>query len=221
MHTIGMPERHVPDIVVARLPLYLRALSALQLEGHAFISSKALGERLGIGPAQIRKDLSLFGDFGRQGKGYEVSVLLARLREILNIAHEWLMVLVGAGHLGSAVANYSGFAQRGFRLVAVFDNDPQRIGARIGEHVVRPASEMEQFVRAHGIRLAMIAVPASAAQAVADVLVHAGVRGILNYAPVTLNVPPGVRVENIDPVLHLQHMTYYLGEDGDEAIVSS
>lgn len=148
-------------------------------------------------------------------------MLLARLREILNIAHEWLMVLVGAGHLGSAVANYSGFAQRGFRLVAVFDNDPQRIGARIGEHVVRPASEMEQFVRAHGIRLAMIAVPASAAQAVADVLVHAGVRGILNYAPVTLNVPPGVRVENIDPVLHLQHMTYYLGEDGDEAIVSS
>lgn len=217
MQAQGMPERHVPDIVVARLPLYLRALSAIQREGLAFISSKELGERLSISPAQIRKDLSLFGDFGRQGKGYEVNALLARLRRILGVDREWLMVLVGAGHLGSAVANYTGFAQRGFRIAAVFDNDPQRIGVRLGEHVVRSADELDAFVRAHAIRLAMIAVPASAAQTVADQLVRAGVRGILNYAPVTLTVPPSVRVENIDPVLHLQHMTYYLSAEPEAA----
>ncbi|MDW8396776.1 MAG: redox-sensing transcriptional repressor Rex, partial [Anaerolineae bacterium] len=211
-----MAAERIPDIVVGRLPLYLRVLSALHAEGRVLTSSKEMGEMLGLSSAQIRKDLSHFGEFGKQGKGYNVTELHRRLRRILNLEREWGMVLVGAGHLGSAVASYTGFVERGFRICAVFDADPQKIGTRVGEHLVRPVDEMTAFIQQHHILVAMIAVPSSAAQAVADQLVEAGVRAILNYAPVTLSVPSSVRVENIDPVLHLQHMTYYLDGDSSE-----
>ena len=205
-----MLAKSVPDIVVARLPLYLRALSAMQVSGKVFTSSQEMAGWLGISSAQIRKDLSHFGEFGKQGTGYSVTGLQEQLRGILNVEREWPIVIIGAGHIGNAVANYSGFAHRGFRVCAVFDSAPGKIGLRIGQHIVQDVTELPQIVRGQGVRLAMIAVPAEAAQAVTDLVVSAGIIAILNYAPINVTVPDNVRVENIDPVLHLQHMTYYL-----------
>jgi len=206
-----MPAKRVPDIVIARLPLYLRALSAMQNSGKEFASSQEMAKWLGISSAQIRKDLSHFGEFGKQGTGYSVSGLQQKLRQILKVEREWPIVIIGAGNIGSAIANYPGFAHRGFRVCAVFDNDPKKIGSAIGIYEVCDVRRLPEFVSQHRIRLAMIAVPAEAAQEVADLAVAAGITAILNYAPINLIVPEHVRVENIDPVLHLQHMTYYLG----------
>ncbi len=205
-----MTLKTVPDIVVARLPLYLRALSELRLRGKHFTSSQEIGKWLGMSSAQIRKDLSHFGEFGKQGMGYSVEDLHNRISEILRINIEWPIVIIGAGHIGRAVANYPGFADRGFRVKAVFDSNPAIVGEHISDIVVLHIDAMPDFVRDHAIRVAMITVPAAFAQAVATQLVEAGVSAILNYAPISLSVPETVRVENIDPVLHLQHMTYYL-----------
>ena len=205
-----MARAGVPDIVIGRLPIYLRALNYLAEEGREVTSSQELGDRLGISSAQIRKDLSHFGEFGKQGTGYNIAFLREKLREILKVDRVWDVVLVGAGALGHALANYGGFLGKGFRIVAVFDNDPQKIGRPIGQLVIQDVKELPRAVREHGWQIAIIAVPASAAQEVANMLVEAGVRAILNYAPITLNVPSGVRVQHIDPVVHLQRMTYYL-----------
>lgn len=205
-----MPAKNVPDIVVARLPLYLRALAAMQTNGKEFTSSQEMARWLGMSSAQIRKDLSHFGEFGKQGTGYSVTGLQDKLRQILNVEREWPIIIVGAGNIGSAVANYSGFAHRGFRVCGVFDVDPGKIGAEVGSMRVRDLIELPEFVTQANVRLAMIAVPAAAAQAVADMVIAAGITAVLNYAPTNLSVPDHVRVENIDPVLHLQHMTYYL-----------
>ncbi len=207
-----MASKSVSDIVVGRLPIYLRALEIMSKNGQTFVSSQDLARWLGMSSAQIRKDLSQFGEFGVQGRGYAVQELRAHLRQILHIERDWSVVVVGAGQIGSAIASYPGFAQRGFCICALFDNHPDKVGRVIGNLQVRPMSELTDFVRAHRVRVAMIAVPAHAAQAVADHLVEAGVRAILNYAPIDLVVPEGVRVENVDPVLHLQHMTYYLSD---------
>lgn len=207
-----MPAKSVPDIVVARLPLYLRALSVMQNTGKAFTSSQEMAGWLGISSAQIRKDLSHFGEFGKQGTGYSIAGLQDQLREILHIEREWPIIIIGAGHIGNAVANYSGFKHRGFRVCAVFDADSVKVGGNIGEHVVQPFDEMPAVVVQNRVQLAMIAVPAHAAQQVADQCVQAGIAAILNYAPTNLSVPAHVRVQNIDPVLHLQHMTYYLND---------
>jgi redox-sensing transcriptional repressor len=206
----NMPSQSVPDIVVGRLPLYLRALSELFARGKRYTSSQEIGDWLGMSSAQIRKDLSHFGEFGKQGMGYSVEELRTRLSKILRIDTEWPIVIIGAGHIGRAVANYPGFADRGFRVKALFDTNDALVGENIGVATVMHMRVLEVFVRDNAIRVAMISVPAAAAQGVADVLVNAGVRALLNYAPVSLNVPAHVRVENIDPVLHLQHMTYYL-----------
>ena len=200
----------VPDIVVSRLPLYLRALNFLAEEGVETISSAELAQRLGISSAQIRKDLSFFGEFGKQGTGYNVEFLRKKIKEILNLTKIWDVALVGAGDLGHALVHYGGFLGQGFRISLVFDNNPQKIGQEIAGLTIQPASRMKELIRQHGIQIAIIAVPASAAQKVTDELVAAGVRAILNYAPITLKVPPGVHVQYIDPVTRLQHMTYYL-----------
>jgi redox-sensing transcriptional repressor len=205
-----MPSESVPDIVVGRLPLYLRALTELFARGKRNTSSQEIGEWLGMSSAQIRKDLSHFGEFGKQGMGYSVEELRARLSAILRIDNEWPVVIIGAGHIGRAVANYPGFADRGFRVKAVFDSDERLVGERIGATTVLHMDALESFVRDNGVRVAMISVPAAVAQTVVNRLIDAGIRAILNYAPISLNVPAHVRVENIDPVLHLQHMTYYL-----------
>lgn len=200
----------IPDIVIGRLPIYLRALTQMQQQGHTITSSQELGKRLGISSAQIRKDLSHFGEFGKQGTGYQVSHLQAQLKHILQVDREWPMIIVGAGDLGRALAHYRGFVTRGFRVVGVFDSDPAKVGTRGAEWVVQHTDAMAAFIAEHKVRIAMLAVPAEAAQAVCDKLVAAGVRAVLNYAPITLVTPPDVHVQYIDPVMHLQRMTYYL-----------
>ncbi len=201
----------IPDIVIGRLPVYLRALETLAKEGEEVASSSELGRRLGIGSAQIRKDLSHFGEFGKQGTGYRVVFLRDELEKILQVDCVWSLVVVGAGYLGHALASYAGFEKCGFRTVGVFDHDEEKIGTKVGSTlVVEPMSAMSQTVSDTACRIGVIAVPANAAQQVADALIEAGIRGILSYTPVILQVPHGVRVEYIDPVVHFQHMTYYL-----------
>jgi redox-sensing transcriptional repressor len=205
-----MAEQSVPDIVIGRLPRYLQTLERMRLEGITTTSSLELGQRLGISAAQIRKDLSHFGEFGKQGTGYSVEFLIEQLRAILNLNRMWDLALVGVGDLGSALARYQGFTNRGFRIVLAFDNDPQKIGKRIGHLVIEDSATIPERIRQTGVKIAMLTVPAAEAQKVTDCLVEAGIRAILNYAPIHLVVPPGIIVENIDPILKLQHMTYYL-----------
>jgi redox-sensing transcriptional repressor len=202
----------IPDIVISRLPIYLRALERLAQDGHEVTSSLELGKHLGISSAQIRKDLSHFGGFGKQGTGYKIKYLTEQLRQVLKVEQEWEIALVGAGDLGSAVARYRGFAHRGFRVAYVFDSAASKAGKRLANLDIYPMEKLHEIISERGIKVAMIAVPAESAQQVADALIAAGVRAILNYAPINLNVPPTVRVQYIDPVIHLQRMTYYISE---------
>jgi redox-sensing transcriptional repressor len=200
----------IPEVVILRLPLYARVLAALEAEGEEVVSSQALGALLQATPAQIRKDLSYFGRFGKQGRGYHVSALLRELRQIMGLDREWNAVLVGTGQLGRAILSYGGFGPQGFRIVAAFDSDPGKIGDRVGEHVVRATADLEKFVQDVNVHIGIVAVPAFACQDVVNLLVHCGVRAILNYAPCQAQVPKGVWVRDIDPVVALQSMTYYL-----------
>jgi redox-sensing transcriptional repressor len=200
----------VPDIVIGRLPIYLRALNLLAEAGHEFTSSQELGQQLGIGSAQIRKDLSHFGEFGKQGTGYEINYLREQISKILHVDRDWSVVLVGFGDLGQAIAHYGGFATKGFYIEAIFDNDPTKINQKVNNKTVQNIKDLGNVIRELQIKMAIVAVPASAAQMVSDKLVEAGVRAILNYAPITLTVPDYVQVQYIDPVVHLQRMTYYL-----------
>ncbi len=209
-------DNSIPDIVIGRLPLYLRELTRLEADSDRLTtSSHELAARLGISSAQIRKDLSHFGEFGKQGTGYHIHYLIERLTEILHLTNEWPVALVGAGFLGHALASYRGFQRRGFAVTCVFDDDPAKVGRTVGELVVQDAADMAAALRRGGIRIAILAVPAGAAQATADALVAAGVRAILSYAPVSLSVPEGVHVSYSDPVVQLQEMTYYLGSGGE------
>ncbi len=204
-----MLESQIPDIVVSRLPIYLRALTRMTQEGQQVTSSHELGKRLGISSAQIRKDLSHFGEFGKQGTGYQIEYLVKQLRQILKVDREWNVALVGAGDIGNALARYNGFRDRGFRIALILDSDPAKIGRNLSGYTVQDAAQMATLLPEHQVTLAMIAVPAEHAQAVADALAAAGVRGLLNYAPINLKVPEGVQVQYIDPVVHLQRMTFY------------
>lgn len=205
-----MQNKNIPDIVIGRLPLYLRSLQRMSSEGRLVTSSQELGEKLGISAAQIRKDLSQFGEFGKQGTGYDIAYLMNQISHILRVEKEWEVAIIGAGDIGSAVARYKGFSNRGFRVAMVFDNDPQKIGTQIDAFVIQDTENMVEAIRSAGIKVAMLAVPASFAQPIAEKLVEAGIRAILNYAPITINVPNHVYVQYIDPVIHLQRMTYYL-----------
>jgi redox-sensing transcriptional repressor len=202
--------KSIPDIVVGRLPFYLRTLRTLAAEGMEITSSSELGARLGLTSAQIRKDLSYFGEFGKQGLGYNIPFLVGQLRRILKVDRVWAVALVGAGDLGRAIAHYHGFQDRGFTIRLVFDSDPAKVGQILEAFTVESMDTMVEKIRAEKIHIAMIAVPAPAAQKVADLLIKAGVKAILNYAPTTLSMPRGVSVQNIDPAAHMQHMTYYL-----------
>lgn len=204
-----MPKQ-IPDIVIGRLPVYLRALLQMTQEGRQVTSSQELGERLGISAAQIRKDLSQFGEFGKQGTGYNIDFLANQVREILKVNRVWDVAIVGAGDIGRALAGYNGFSERGFRIAMIFDIKSELIGTKAGAFVIKDVKTLKDEIQAAGIKVAVIAVPAAQAQAVADQLVQAGVRAILSYAPVNLTVPADVRVQNIDPSIHLQRMTYYL-----------
>jgi len=204
-------QKQIPDIIISRLPVYLRALQYMQHKGKQNTSSQELGELLNISAAQIRKDLSQFGEFGKQGTGYNITFLLNKLREILKIDTVWDLAIVGMGDMGHALSRYTGFKDRGFRVAMLFDNDPAKIGTRVGEYTIMGVTEMVSTIQAAGIKIAMLCVPASAAQATAELLVRAGVKAILNYAPINLNMPAEVRVQYLDPSIGLQRMSYYLG----------
>jgi redox-sensing transcriptional repressor len=200
----------IPDIIIGRLPVYLRALQRLADRGIQTTSSQELGEIVGISAAQIRKDISQFGEFGKQGTGYSIPFLIERLRGILRVDRVWDVVIVGMGDMGHALARYNGFTDRGFKVKMVFDNDPAKVGQKVGEFEVYDIAGMAEKIKQNKIKIAMLTVPATVAQEITDQLVKAGVKSILNYAPISLNVPSGVKVQYIDPATHLQRMTYYL-----------
>jgi redox-sensing transcriptional repressor len=200
----------IPDIVIGRLPIYLRELTRLAEEGKTTTSSQELGRRLGISSAQIRKDLSHFGEFGKQGTGYHINYLVDQLRQILHLTDEWPVAVVGAGLLGQAIARYQGFAHRGFRIARIFDNDPQKIGTKVNNLTIQDISELEETIQNADIKIAILAVPANHAQETADRLVKAGIKAILSYAPISLKIPEGVKISYSDPVIQLQQMAYYL-----------
>jgi redox-sensing transcriptional repressor len=204
----------IPDIVIRRMPIYARSLQYLASEDIETVSSGELGLRLGVSAAQIRRDLSYFGEFGKQGKGYNVSYLLEQVNRILKLDRPWPVVLVGLGHLGRALLHYEGLSEHGFEIHALFDHNPAKVGQRIGDLVIHPMNELNEVLKRKGIKMAIMAVPARGAQEAANALVEAGVGAILNYAPIIVQVPPHVRIRHIDPVVALQSMTYYLDDNG-------
>ncbi len=200
----------IPEVVIERLPVYVRALDHLLTRGREVVSSQELGTQLGVTPAQIRKDLSYFGRFGKQGRGYNVRRLLEELRQILGLERQWDLVLVGVGRLGRAILSYGGFYPQGFRIVEAFDTDPKMVGRRVGSLLIKNSSCLSDTLAARHVDIGIVAVPAEMAQGVIDTLVDTGVKSILNYAPIAARVPVDVHIRHIDPVLALQSMTYYL-----------
>jgi redox-sensing transcriptional repressor len=209
----SIEQHEIPDVVVRRLPIYARTLQYLLSEGAHSVSSQELGERINVTAAQIRKDLSWFGEFGKQGIGYDVEKLLGHINRILGLTRTWHVVLVGLGDLGHAIARYPGFREKGLHIVALFDADPRKVGTMVDDLAIHDDSELDEIVRREQAKLGIVAVPATRAQEVVDRLVAAGVRGILNYAPVIVQVPEGVWVRHIDPVSLLHSMTYYLARE--------
>ena len=205
-------KKPIPKVIIQRMPIYLRELSQMDAQGRTVTSSHELGDRLGFSPAQIRKDLSHFGVFGKQGTGYEISHLIEQLQDILEVNRVWKVAVVGVGDIGSALVHYTGFQKRGFEIARIFDNDPNKIHKKAGRFIIDDIDDLEEIIREDKIEIAMLTVPTQHAQEVADRLVTVGVKAILNYAAITINVPEHVLVEYIDPATYLQMMTYYLGK---------
>ena len=200
----------VPEVVIMRLPQYVRALGELLGRKINVVSSKQLGDHLQMTPAQIRKDLSYFGRFGKQGRGYPVKYLLSELRQVLGLDNKWNTVLVGVGRLGTAILEYPGFTPEGFNIVAAFDTNDNQIGSSVGHLRIRDLSELGEAIISLNVSIAIVAVPATYAQDVIDKLVGYGVKAILNYAPIGAQVPHYVKLRNVDPIIALQSMSYYL-----------
>ena len=199
----------IPEATVARLPVYLRALYALGERGVTTVASDELAAAAGVNSAKLRKDLSHLGSYGIRGVGYDVDYLVYQVSRALGLTQNWPVVIVGAGNLGRALANYGGFASRGFRISALLDTDPALVGRTIGNLVVRPADELEAVVTRHKVAIGAIATPAQAAQEVCDRLVAAGVTSILNFAPLVLTVPDGVDVRKVDLSIELQILAFH------------
>ena len=200
----------VPEVVINRLPQYVRVLKSLLYEEVQVVNSQLLGRKLQVTPAQIRKDLSYFGRFGKQGRGYSVKNLLEELKQILGLDYEWNVVLVGVGKLGAAILSYPGFNPDGFHLIAAIDNNPDLIGREVNGLIVHSINDLPDLVAKHNISIAIVAVPISQTQRVIDRIIDCGIESILNYAPTAPQVPAHVKITNIDPVISLQSMTYYL-----------
>ncbi len=204
---------NIPTPAVRRMSLYLRQLQILGASDHRMVSSRQLGEALGISDAQVRKDLAYFGQFGHPGVGYRVTELILRVRRILGTDRKSNVLLVGVGNLGRALMSFRGFTKRGFEVVAVFDEDPDKIGAVIAGPTplrILPLSQMPAAIREYSIRVGILAVPASAAQPVAEVMVTAGIRGILNFAPTALQVGEEICVSSVDLAVHLEQLSFQL-----------
>lgn len=212
----GDPKPLPPDPAVRRLSLYLRELESMLRRGKSTISSKELGDTLSLTDAQVRKDFAYFGTFGHPGVGYRVDDLVKRLKHILGTDRQWDVVLIGGGNLGRALSSYRGFEQKGFRLRAIFDVDASKVGQTVNDLPVLSMKDLPAYVKEHGVRLAILAVPTEAAQDVADQLVDAGLTGILSFAPLKLNVPPKVAVTSVDLAVQLEQLVFQVnvGQQG-------
>lgn len=208
--TVVQARQRIPQGVIERLPQYLNVLLHLRREGHETVSSARLSELAEVNAAQIRRDLAYFGQFGKRGVGYDVSLLIERIQSILGSDHTHRIAIVGAGNLGSAIASYEGLRARGFTVSALFDSDPRKVGQRIGDLIVRDVRELSRVVREQGIEFGVIAVPPAAAQLTADAMCASGIKVILNYASAFVDVADGVVLHNTDPVRELLHTLYYL-----------
>jgi redox-sensing transcriptional repressor len=206
---VAVRERGIPEATVGRLPLYLRALIELAAREEATVNSDALAGAAGVTSAKVRKDLSYLGSYGTRGVGYDVAYLIHQIRRELGLTQHWGIVIVGLGNLGHALANYRGFAERGFQVAALVDADPTKAGERIGGLEIRPVEELPALIREHDVAIGVIATPATAAQEVADVMVDAGIHSILNFAPAVVNVPTGVTVRKVDLAIELQILAFY------------
>lgn len=201
--------RHIPEATVARLPVYLRSLAELVDEKIATVSSERLAEMAGVNAAKVRKDLSYLGSYGTRGVGYDVEYLLFQMSRELGLTHDWPVAIIGAGNLGSALANYGGFTQRGFPVAALFDSDRSKVGQVVHGVEVHHTDDIAVLAKALKVGIGVIATPASAAQDVADKLVVAGVGSILNFAPTVISVPEGVSLRKVDLALELQILSFY------------
>jgi redox-sensing transcriptional repressor len=202
--------KHIADSTVRRLSLYLSFLETFESRGLQTISSDELAQQGGTTSAQVRKDLSFFGSFGKRGLGYSVPELSAQLRSILGLGREWKVVIVGAGKIGAALAQYRGFAQRGFRVIGVYDKNPALVGTKWDEHVVRDVADLEADVARERPEIAVLAVSSEGAQEVVDRLASAGVRAVLNFAPVPIAVPPGVALKTVNMAMELEGLSFAL-----------
>jgi redox-sensing transcriptional repressor len=204
-----MKPMKIPEKTVTRLSIYLRCLEELEADGVTSVSSRQLAERFGLNSAQVRKDLAYFGQFGVRGLGYYIAELKHNLERILGLKQDWEVALVGVGNLGSALIAYKGFQARGFKIGLAFDADPAKMGQIVGDVQITEIAKLVQTVRRKKVKIAMLAVPAAAAQSVADLLVEAGVTAILNFAPAQLTVPEGVKVQNVDLSVLLKTLSYH------------
>jgi len=201
--------RVIPDATIARLPVYHRCLLQLQAEDRPTVSSEQLADLAGVNAAKVRKDLSYFGTYGTRGVGYEVDQLLVEIRRELGLTHDWPCVIVGAGNLGSALAKFAGFADRGFSVVSVVAVEEEKVGQHVGDIVVHHQDQLAELVRQHEIIIGIITTPPSAAQEAANRLVEAGVRSILNFAPTVLDLPRDVLVREVDVAVELQILAFH------------
>ena len=204
-----MRDRAIPEATVGRLPIYLRALIEMAENGAATISSGDLAEAAGVNSAKVRKDLSYLGSYGTRGVGYDVAYLIHQVRRELGLTQHWPVVIAGAGNLGHALSNYKGFSERGFRIVSLVDNDQDKVGEPIGDMAVEHIDRLPEIVRREDVAIGVICTPAGAAQEVADRMVAAGIRSILNFAPAVISVPEHVSVRKVDLSIELQILAYY------------
>jgi redox-sensing transcriptional repressor len=202
-------ERSIPEATVGRLPRYLQALVGLAAGGTSVVSSEELALAAGVTSAKVRKDLSHLGSYGTRGVGYDVAYLIHQIRRELGLTQDWGIAIAGIGNLGHALANYKGFAARGFRVAALVDADREKIGERVGELDVVHIDDLPELVREQSIAIGLIATPATAVQDVADRMVAAGIRSILNFAPAPVAAPPGVSIRSVDLAVELQILAYY------------
>jgi redox-sensing transcriptional repressor len=203
------PHRRVPDATVARLPVYLRCLHSLQQQDVETVSSERLADLAGVNAAKVRKDLSYLGSYGTRGIGYDVEYLVYQVSRELGLTQQWPAVIVGVGNLGRALADYAGFNERGFPVVALVDSDPAKAGVKVAGMPIRPLAELSELVSEHGISVGIVATPPDAAQAVTDLLVDAGVGAILNFAPTVLSVPADVSLRKVDLAVELQILSFH------------
>lgn len=207
---MSTPRRRViPEATIARLPVYQRCLLELQDDGRAKASSEQLAELAGVNAAKVRKDLSYFGSYGTRGVGYDVDHLLVEIRRELGMNHDWPCVIVGAGNLGSALAKFAGFKERGFTVVAIMDVDPKKVGQKVGDLTIQHENEIPAVVEANEISIGIITTSPAAAQEAANQLIDAGIRSILNFAPAVLDVPLGVLVRDVDVAIELQILAFH------------